>query len=64
MSEDQGAKKGASDAAVKADAAVPAKPAALSDKDLEKVAGGANIIIRPNTNIIFSKAPAPSGFKP
>ena len=42
MSEDQGGTKGqsSSDATVKPDAAVPAKPAELSDKDLEKVAGG------------------------
>lgn len=44
MPKDQGKKKGrgTNDATLKIDAAIPAKPAALSDTDLEKVAGGAS----------------------
>jgi hypothetical protein len=53
MSEDQGATKGQdkSDATVKPGAAVPATPAALSDKELEKVAGGARVAGPGSTNI-------------
>ena len=60
MPKDQGKKKGpgTNDATVKKDAAIPATPAALSDKELEKVAGGATIIVRPNTNIVFGSARA------
>lgn len=49
MTEDHGETKGqdSSDAAVKADAAIPATPAALSDKELEKVAGGGYVMSGP-----------------
>lgn len=55
MSEDQGGTKGQdnSDAPVKADAAIPAKPAALSDKDLDKVAGGASYPTYTNGPMVF-----------
>ena len=66
MTEDQGRKKSQNigDATVKEDAAIPAKPAALSDDDLNKVAGGATVIIRPNTNIIFTAPLKSPGFTP
>ena len=64
MSEDQGATKGQdnSDATVKADAAIPATPAALSDKELEKVAGG--VVIDTRTNAVWIKSLAPNIFVP
>lgn len=67
MSEDQGATKGQdnNDAIVKPGAVVPATPAALSDKELEKVAGGARVAGPGSTNTSDPAFRAPNTyFKP
>lgn len=66
MSEDQGATKGQdnSDANVKADAAIPVNPAALSDKDLEKVAGGASLIGGSTNTILYPSRAINTFFTP